>query len=98
MLRGVDTLAEEALRYMARLDVQLVRKLEHVGQMLNTTPSYFGVAEAIAAKILREFEDDAEGDLRAYPCRLCECSYDQDSELRDHIASQHASFRANDTV
>ena len=98
MLRGVDTLAEEALRYMARPDVQLVRKLEHVGQMLNTTPSYFGVAEAIAGKILREFQDDAEGDLRAYPCRLCECSYDQDSELRDHIASQHASFRANDTV
>ena len=96
VLGSCDETAEWAFDYLQRyvgLD-GFYDKLGTVAMRLQVSPTVNGVGEGLSRLVLRKF--DPEEEVEAYPCRLCDMGFSEESQLHEHVKAKHAAYYAND--
>ena len=96
VVTGADEQAREALHALECVDASFQQRLQRFAQLWDVTPTMQGVAEAIAVRLLRPLEVEEDRCLDAYPCRLCEHSFESISDFRLHVQGQHSAAYADD--
>ncbi|CAK9066078.1 unnamed protein product, partial [Durusdinium trenchii] len=87
----------ECLDLLTNTQRPVTWKLEQVARRLDCSPTFSGVQEALAKRLLRSFPEDAGDCLQKFCCRLCPTDCADAKSFKEHVAQEHAGVGLQDT-